>query len=106
MPFTVSFKRKAQRDLEESLAWWSKHGKAAAAEWRERFIVKVISTLEQDPLRFPSADEAAELGLDLRVMLYGRRRQVYRVLFTVEANSVFIHRVRHASQDWLKEVDL
>jgi hypothetical protein len=39
-------------------------------------------------------------------MLYGRRRQVYRVLFTIEGESVFIHRVRHAAQDWLKEGDV
>ena len=106
MSHRVIIKRKAQRDLDESLVWWSRHGKAAAAEWRERFVTNVIATLEHDPNRFPAAEEAAEVGLDLRVMLYGRRRQVYRVLFTIEENIVSIHRVRHAAQDWLKEGDV
>lgn len=106
MGHPVVFKRKAQRDLDESLEWWSRHGRAAAAEWRERFVVKVIAALEVDPHRFPAAEEAAEVGLDLRVMLYGRRRQVYRVLFTIEEGVVSIHRVRHTAQDWLKPGDV
>ena len=103
---SVHFKRRAQRDLAEALEWWSRHGKAAAARWRERFILKVISTLVDDPYRFPAADEANELAIDLRVMLHGRRRQVYRVLFTIESESVFIHRVHHAAQDRLTEGDI
>lgn len=39
------------------------------------------------------------------MMLYGRRRQVYRILFTIEGNTVLIHHVRHTAQDRLTEDD-
>ena len=34
----------------------------------------------------PAADEAADLGMDLRELLYGRRRGVYRILFTIDGS--------------------
>ncbi len=60
-----------------------------------------MATLEQSPDRCPVADEAADLGIDLRELLYGRRRGVYRILFTIEGSVVHVLRVRHAAQDRL-----
>ena len=106
MRFTVIIQRKAQRDVAESLRWWSRHGKAEAELWSNRLIAKVIAVLEAHPHQYPFAEEAAELGLDIRVMLYGKRRQVYRVLFTIEGDQVLVHRIRHSAQDRLTEGDL
>ena len=105
MPFQVDFKRRCHRDLDEQLAWWCRHGKAAAERWREDFLAKVLAALESDPHCYPEADEAGDLGKDLRMMLYGRRRQSYRVLFTVSGNRVTVHRVRHSAQDRLTKDD-
>jgi len=60
-----------------------------------------IRSLEWNPDRCALADEAGDLGLDLRELLIGRRRGIYRVLFTVASGIVTIHRVRHAAQDRL-----
>jgi plasmid stabilization system protein ParE len=106
MAFSVDFTRKADRDVEDQLAWWRRLGRAAPDRWHARFLAKVIATLEADPHQFLPADEAADLGIDLRVMLYGRQRQVYRVLFTVEGDRVIVHRVRHAAQDRLTGDDI
>lgn len=106
MAFQVEFTRRADRDMDEHLAWWSPRGKADADRWRGRFLVKVIGTLEGDPHRFPQAEEAADLEIDLRVMPYGKRRQVYRVLFTIEGERVIVHRVRHGAQDRLSLEDI
>ena len=65
-----------------------------------------IRTLANNPERWPLADEAESLNLDLCVVLYGRGRQVYRVLFTIDGDIVNIHRVRRAAQDWLTEADI
>jgi hypothetical protein len=54
----------------------------------------------------PLADEAADLGLELRQLLFGRRRGVYRILFTIDGQTVTIHRVRHAAQDRLSPDDV
>jgi plasmid stabilization system protein ParE len=65
-----------------------------------------IRTLETRPEMWPLADEAATLGFDLRVLLHGRGRHVYRILFTIDGSTVNVLRVRHAAQDWLTEDDV
>jgi plasmid stabilization system protein ParE len=42
----------------------------------------------------------------LRELLYGRRRNVYRILFTIDGQTVNILRVRHAAQDRLTPEDV
>jgi len=61
-------------------------------------LLKRIQTLEENPERWPLAAEAAWLGIQLRQLVFGKRRNMYRVLFTVSAERVT---VRHAAQDWL-----
>jgi hypothetical protein len=36
--------------------------------------------------------------LTIRQMLYGRRRGVYRILFSIEGDSVVLHYVRHSAR--------
>ena len=51
------------------------------------------------PERHPSAEEETEqLGITLRQMLYGRRPGVFRILFSVEGDTVTLHYVRHTAQ--------
>ena len=52
------------------------------------------------------ADEAADLGVELRQLLYGKRRNVYRILFTIEGGTVNVLRIRHAAQDRLTPEDV
>ena len=104
MSYQVRFTRRALADVDASLAWLSSRS-APAARWRAGLIGRVAA-LEQSPDRYPLADEAAELGIDLRELIYGRRRGVYRILFTIDGSTVHIHRVRHAAQDRLKPDDI
>jgi plasmid stabilization system protein ParE len=60
-----------------------------------------MRSLGTNPERCPLADEAGDLGMDLRELLHGRRRDIHPILFTVEGQTVIIHRVRHAAQDRL-----
>jgi len=64
-----------------------------------------MESLVRDAEVWPEADEAPRLGRDLRFRLFGRRRHVYRILFTYDDKSVSVHRVRHSSQDWLMDLD-
>ena len=51
------------------------------------------------PERCPVAeDESDQLGITLRQLLYGRRRGVYRILFSIEGETVTLHYVRHSAQ--------
>jgi hypothetical protein len=38
--------------------------------------------------------------------LSGRHRHVYRILFTIEDDVVYVHRIRHAAQDRLSPDDV
>jgi len=41
----------------------------------------------------------------LRELLYGRRRNVYRILFTIDGQTVNVLRVRHSAQNRLTPGD-
>lgn len=78
---------------------------ATAIRWRHR-METAIRALADDADQWPEADEAVELGLDLRCRLAGRRPHIYRILFTISGQTVHVLRVRHAAQDYLTEDDL
>jgi plasmid stabilization system protein ParE len=46
------------------------------------------------------------LSRDLRCRPFGRRRQVYRILFEIDGQTVNVLRVLHAAQDCASEDDL
>ena len=69
-------------------------------------IMSEIRSLDFMPESCPLADEAADLGFELRMALFGRRRHVYRILFEIVGESIKVHRVRHAAQDVLTEDDI
>jgi len=49
---------------------------------------QAIAALADMPERCPVADESEQLGITLRQLLYGRRRGVYRLLFSIEGETV------------------
>jgi plasmid stabilization system protein ParE len=78
---------------------------SSALRWRAGILAKV-RTLADNPAMWPLADEAEEIGIELRHVLFGKRRHVYRILYTFDGKTVFVHRVRHAAQDRLTADDL
>jgi hypothetical protein len=69
-----------------------------AARWYAG-LWKAIAKLAKMPERHPVAEEESEqFGLTLRQMLYGRRRGVYRILFSIEGDVVYLHYIRHSAQ--------
>jgi len=79
--------------------------RTAAVRWRKQ-IEEVIRTLEVNAEQWPMADEAIDLQKNLRFRIFGRRRHVYRILFTIHRDTVTVQRVRHAAQDTLTTDDL
>ena len=101
----VIFHARARIDVATTISWLARSNPEAANRWRIG-LLRIVENLETNPERYPIADEAADLGLDLRQLLYGRRRQVYRVLFTIDGQKVNVLRVRHAAQDRLAPEDI
>lgn len=106
MVFEVVFLPRAKFDVRKASLWYGERSSSAEARWQSRML-KVVRKLGGDPRVYPQADEAIDLGIDLREMMVGRRRGIiHRVLFTIDGDTVHVHRVRHASQDRLMEGDL
>jgi len=104
--YRVRLSAKADRDVDETLAWLRQQGAAAAASrWYERLLA-AVGTLERHPQRCPLAPEAEELGIELRELLFGRRRGVHRILFIVEQRTVYVLHIRNSARDVLRPSDL
>jgi plasmid stabilization system protein ParE len=96
---------RARADIQSTVAWLSQRSPWAAAR-RHAGLLASIRTLSKNPERCALADEAEELSLALRELLYGRRRDIFCILFTIEEQTVNVLRVRHAAQDRLRPGDV
>jgi plasmid stabilization system protein ParE len=101
MPHEVLITARAEADVAAALAWLNERSLAAASRWHAALLA-TVQTLEDGPERCPLAAEAQDLGIELRELLFGKRPSVYRILFTIEGNTVNVLHIRHAGRDWLK----
>lgn len=79
---------------------------AQARQWYAE-LLQAIESLSQLPKRCPLARENQYFSQEIRQLLYGKRRNSYRILFTIleeqEGATVRILHIRHASQQTLGE---
>ena len=87
----------AERDIEEAYLWIAARDADAAARWFNR-LLEVVATLETFPERCPRAPESAQLRMEIRQILHGRRQHKYRVLFNVCGKIVNVLHVRHGAR--------
>jgi len=74
-----------------------------AAAWWFAGIVEAINSLEQFPARCPLAPENGHFAEEIRQLLYGARRDVFRILFTIQVDTVHVLHIRHGAQQYLHE---
>lgn len=105
MKYRVFVQRLAADDLDEAMAWASRHAPATAARWLDRFHA-ALRTLDTEPQRCPLAKEDAKVNVELREMHFGKRPNVFRVIFTIDADTVRILRIRRAQRRWLTQSEI
>lgn len=106
MARVVHVQRRAAADIAGAVVSLTDRVSIASADrWRRRVEAAVLA-LADDADQWPEADEAADLGINLRCRLVGRRPHMYRVLFTLDDAAVFVVRVYHAARDRLTADDL
>lgn len=88
---------KALVDAGEAYFWISEQSESAALRWYEG-LLKAFRSLEKNPLRSPLAPESVFFEEEIRQAIYGK----YRILFTLEGETVYVLRVRHGARDYLK----
>jgi plasmid stabilization system protein ParE len=106
MAHTISTRARARLDLQQRMAWLATNRNAGVAgRWLAKYDA-AIAALEEDPNRYPEADEVGDLGFSLREFVFKQGKAGYRILFTINGDTVNVLRVRHAAQDRLTDADL
>lgn len=103
MNYRVIILPEAEREMEEACLWIVQSAPEAARTWLQR-LRAAIGTLRTHPRRCALAPESAFFAEEIRQLLYGRRRGVYRVLFEVrdDEETVIILHVVHGARDYLR----
>ena len=95
MAFRVETSAQAASDAREILEWLLSHH-AGETVLRWFFAMEdAIASLATFPKRCPIAPESARFPFEVRQLLYGRKPHVYRILFTIENNTVNVLHIRH-----------
>ena len=103
MTFRVELSAQAQSDAEAILDWLlSEHAGETGLRW---FLAMedAIASLSTFPKRCPLAPENAQFPFEVRQLLYGHKPHLYRILFTIEGESVKILHIRHGRRKPIAE---
>jgi plasmid stabilization system protein ParE len=104
--YRVRLTAKAEAAVGGVLRWFhEQQATIAGRRWFARLMAK-IDTLETHPERCGIAGESDDLGVEIRELLFGKRRSVYRILFQIEGRMVQILRVWHGARDRVLPEDL
>jgi plasmid stabilization system protein ParE len=89
MTYDVVIQPRAERDIQLAAYWIL--GQSASAATAIRWVRKLrttIGTLRVNPQRCPIDADSAAYGEEVRVLLHGKRRGTYRVLFMIRGSTV------------------
>jgi plasmid stabilization system protein ParE len=103
MTFRVETSAAAEKDAGEILHWLLAEN---AGETGLRWFLALqtaIASLAEFPARCALAPESAEFSFEVRHLLYGHAPHVYRILFTIEDDRVYILHIRHGRRQPLKQ---
>ena len=90
---------RAVRDIQVAAHWiLGQTGSLATAMRWARKLRATIATLKANPQRCPVDPDSTVHGEEVRVLLHGKRRGVYRVLFPIRRDTVHVLTVRHSGQ--------
>jgi len=99
MTYRVIIQSRAERENQEAARRILDRSRSTrtALRWA-RGIRSKIATLRSSPQRCPVDPDSEVYGEEVRVLLYGKRRGVRRVLFTIRGDTVHVLTVRHSAQ--------
>jgi plasmid stabilization system protein ParE len=97
MAFRVEQTARAKRDLDSIFRRLVAEGVCdGGMRWAEQ-LEAAIESLSEMPLCCALAPENATFPFEVRHLLYGRRQHVYRILFTINGNTVIVLHIRHGT---------
>jgi plasmid stabilization system protein ParE len=105
MTFQVEITRLAEAQIEQAYGWYREQNSNFADRWF-RGLMNKIATLQEQPHRCPLAVEHEIFVEEVRQLLVGKSKNIYRVLFTIRGTTVYVLYVRHSAQAPLTIDDL
>jgi plasmid stabilization system protein ParE len=105
MAFQVEITPIAEAQIEQAYRWYRERNPEFADRWF-RGLMNVIATLQEKPERCALAVEHEIFLEEVRQLLYGKAKNVYRVLFTIRDAKVYVLYVRHSAQALLTINDI
>lgn len=92
----------ADRDFDQNYLWIAKRSREGAANWYRR-LLEVLDTLKSRPMSYGLAPESAVVGRGIRQINFKTRRgRLYRLLFEVRENDVYVLHLRGPGQRLLR----
>jgi plasmid stabilization system protein ParE len=105
MGHSIQITSRALREIDCALEWLAEQSPQAALRWHEQ-LMEAVRSLENNPERCGLAPESEWYPGEIRQLLHGKRQGIYRILFEVRGDTVYILRVRHSAQALLDPYDL
>ena len=99
MKYRVELTAVAKADIREATRWLRDQASQAVADKWLAGLYRTINTLATRPLRCPVAAENDRFPEEIRELLYGRKKNKRRIIFTVRDDAVYILYVRHGARD-------
>lgn len=99
MVYRVVLADRAKSDAQGIYDWVIDAAPERGRIWCEE-LIKSLASLNRFPLRCPLAREAEKIGRPIRCLLFGKRRNVYRILYeVVDAHkTVMVLHIRHGAR--------
>jgi plasmid stabilization system protein ParE len=102
MTYRIVVEATAEREIRAIVRWKTENASpTVAARWYNGLLKKVAS-LRTQPTRCPIAPENDKFPIEIRELLHGRRRNVFRIIFTIRDDTVSILFVHHSAQQELE----
>jgi len=105
MTFQVEITPIAEAQIEQAYRWYRERNSEFADRWF-RSLMSAIATLQESPQRCALAVEHEIFPEEVRQLLHGKSKNVYRVLFAIRDTTVYVLYVRHSAQATLSADDL
>ncbi len=98
MSYRVVITANAKANLRSYYRRAAESAPVTASRWLDRFE-EALQTLAQNARRCPLAPEDELVDAEVRQLLFGRGRNVYRALFTISGDDIQVLHVRRGARD-------
>ncbi|HXT37571.1 MAG TPA: type II toxin-antitoxin system RelE/ParE family toxin [Chloroflexota bacterium] len=95
--YRIILQPEAYECMESAYQYIEQDSLDSAHQWAAG-LMAAIDSLKTFPARCPLAPESEFFPQEIRQLLYGKGRHVYRILFTIRAGAVSILHIRHGAR--------